>query len=310
LHLADPSAELARAFKQSNHGINHISYSPDGSRIAWSSVNMIVRIEALGSPGRSILEWDLSSLNEKVRPTERIRGLEFSSDGRLLFVAAADTLCAVELESQSLLWSYTPPRSFGFLVVSPVHLAVAGNGLIAACFDNGSIGVWREDGVLQSIWHDNDSPRVLRFTGNGTQLLGTDSFSLVVWDIDTRRRVSRVRLRDRVYAMDAPAHRPVAVLRTLSSLQIWDLNAMSVSSQVPVGAGFPVVCCHPSDTLFATSDRQCVSIIDYSGHVMDQLPISPAKVFSLAHARTSSDVVIGCNEDTPRFWSRGANAPQ
>src|SRR6185312_9893508 len=112
------------------HGINHLAYSPDGKLLACSDVRMNVRvIERSMDPGtersanpphpfsgyprpdmdptwappvefdrieKLLLTRNLFVGDDKIRPTQRIRGLEFTRDSEKLVIAAADTLHCVD----------------------------------------------------------------------------------------------------------------------------------------------------------------------------------------------------------------------
>ncbi|MFX8937935.1 hypothetical protein ABTN00_20015, partial [Acinetobacter baumannii] len=91
-------------------------------------------------------------LNPKVKPTERIRDIAFSPDGTRIYVAAADQVTAVDVESGETAWVYTAPRSFGFLIISPWSLDVSEEGEVVAAFDNGTIVSWDATGQVTHKW--------------------------------------------------------------------------------------------------------------------------------------------------------------
>jgi WD40 repeat protein len=279
-------------------GINQIAFSPDGTRCATGDTGMRVRIER---NGKTVVERDLRSTSEKARTTERVRGLGFSHDGKLLYVAAGERLRALSSDNGAEKWAYSPPRSFGFLVISPVGLATTGDQ-VAACFDNGSMAVWSPEGRMRAIWHDNDSPRYLSFLGDGNRLVGCDSFSVCVWDPATRRRLMKLRLPDRVYGLSVSPTANIAATRTLYSVQLWDLDLATMLSQVPVGQGLPIVAFHPERQWLAVADKWAVNLVDFSGRFIDRYDCGPAAVLSLAFRPDGRTLAVGGSDGQVRTF--------
>lgn len=283
-NLLTPNAD--NFFQHLSQGINQIVGAPTPNVYAYSSVQMDVVVV---KERKVCYAVNMLSESDKIRPTQRVRGLGFSSDSRLLFMAAGDEVCAVDWAAGEVLWSYVPPRSFGFMIISPIALATA-PGLIAVTFDNGSIGVWSEHGVLQSMWRHNDAPRQLAFSADGSQLIGTDSFSLTIWDWHASREVERRRLVDRAYGFAYSPKDHLIALRSLTSVEVF--AGLERLHQFPVGTGLPLVAFHPAAAAVAASDQNGVTIHDLGGAPPQRVELAD-KVLSMAFLADGKRLLIG-----------------
>jgi WD40 repeat protein len=228
--------------------------------------------------------------------------LAFSQDGSVLYLAAADTLRAIELGSGDEVWAYTPPRSFGFLIISPLWLSTSSQGDVAAAFDNGSIAVWSQEGILKSLWHHNDAPRMLDFDFQGRLLIGTDSFSLTGWDWQTRKRAFKMPMPARVYGLAVSPLVPIAATRTLHGIHLWDLEQENAIGSMPVGFGLPLLAFSPAQPLMAYTERHSVLLCDLEGHIVDQRPVQGAAIVSLSFAPDGKEIAVGCTDNQVRQW--------
>ncbi len=279
-------------------GINHLAYSPDGSLLALSDTHMCVEVRR---GDETVFSVKLATYDQKVRPTERIRGLSFTHDGKLLLIAAGDKVSAIDVERGELRWDYRPPRSFGFLIVSPIALATS-LGHVAAAFDNGSFAIWSEDGVMRALWHENDCPRYMAFLPDGDRLVGCDSFSLGVWNVQTRKREYRIKLPDRVYSLTvSPGHNTVAA-RTLHEVLLYDGDEGKLVSRLPIGAGLPLAAFHPTESVLALGDKFGVNLVTYDGTFLERLNTSDASVLSLTFTPDGEKVVAGLSDRTVQSW--------
>jgi WD40 repeat protein len=287
-HLA-PEPDLNRPLTHQVLGINNVAYSPDGDLLATSDVQMNVVVRR---NDHVVVERNLRSELDKVRPTERVRGLAFSSTGEMVFVAAADTVYAISCHTGDTVWSYQPPRSFGFLVISPVALT-AMNGHVAASFDNGSVAVWDEAGNLRCLWQDNDAPRHFAFGWDGKQLVGTDSFSLCVWGAMTRAKEIRIPLPCRAFGFAAAPSGAIVAIRTLQEISVWDVEARRVLFSVPAEPGLPVLAFHPTRPWLAVAVRNSVMLLDDRGMVLERQEVSDANILAMAFHPNDPVLALG-----------------
>ncbi len=181
------------------HGFNRVAVSADGRFIATSDVDMNIVVR---QGEEVVFDGNFGSDNDKIRPTERVRGLAFSPGGDTLYIAAGSEVAAIRTTTWMPAWYYEPPRSFGFLIVSPIALDVAATGDVAVAFDNGSIVVWDGNGTKKETIRDNDSPRWMRFVAGGSELVGSDSFSLCKWHPAERKKKSKIVPQSRIFSID------------------------------------------------------------------------------------------------------------
>lgn len=287
------SMEVRNFIGSRSLAVNQFGTGSDPSLLAWSTVSMVVTVRR---GEQTVFHRDFLSENDRIRPTQRVRGLGFSSDHRLLYVPVGDELSAWEMESGEQVWGYVPPRSWAFLIVSPVCLAV-GHGLVASAFDNGSIAVWTEDGVLQQKWNDNDAPRMCFLTSDPDVLLGSDSFSLCTWQISQHRKTWRTKLRDRAYGMDFSAEQNLIAVRGLLSIQVFRVGKSKPEHEFQTGRGLPLVAMHPHRPLVATSDVGGVTVCQVDGALVLRVPLASAPV-ALKFSQSGDELWIGCVDGT------------
>ena len=255
--------------------VNGLAYRPDGARLATADTALRV---AAREGERLIWSRSLASADPKVATAQRVRGIAYSPGGETLFVLASDGLLALDDRTGATLWSYVPPRSLGFLVISGMAIAVREDGLVAASFDNGALGAWSASGEALGLWRDVDAPRRLAFLRDG-RLLGDDSFGLSVYDVEARTRLFRTPLRDRSFGLAAARDGNVAV-RTLH--EAWQIAPSgAVFARTPVEAGLPTLAYHPFEPLLALGGERAVLLVDQDGEPVRRVEL-PTKVTSLA----------------------------
>jgi WD40 repeat protein len=275
------------------HGYNRVAVSKDSRFVATSDVDMNIVVR---ENGVIVFEWNFGSDNDKIRPTERVRGLTFSPRGDRLVIAAGSELIAIRTDRWVSEWVYEAPRSFGFLIISPIAVDVAHNGDIVAAFDNGTIVVWDAEGNKKHSFHDNDSPRWLRFVAGGEEVVGSDSFSLCRWNLNKPKKKLKIRLTDRVFAFDADEVGNAAATRSLQDIVIWDLHSREARCVIPVGVGVPVAALHPTRNLLAFSERNHVKIVDYKGECVQQRDLETTSALSMAFSPAGDELLVGCTE--------------
>jgi WD40 repeat protein len=282
------------------HGVNRITYSTDGRRRAHSDVDLWVQV---WEGDRQRYSGYFGSLNDKVRPTQRVRGLAFAPEAPLLFVAAADRVQAIDLEWGRPVWTYEPPRSFGFLIVSPLALDVDDRGRVAIAYDNGTLGVWDRDGHRLWLQTANDAPRYLKFVPRRGQIVGSDSFWISVWDAESGATVSKLSLRGRAFNLAVDEAGEFAATRGLYSCRIWHLGEGEMVADIPVGEGLPLVQFHPRRRLLALSERRGVNLVDDRGRFLTRLDTGGATVLAIAFHPEGDRIAVGCSDASIREWS-------
>lgn len=234
--------------------------------------------------------FDLTSKSDKIRPTERVRGLAFCQEDALLCVAASDKLFALRSDG-STAWSYEPPRSFGFLIISPIAVAAHGNR-VAAAFDNGSMAVFDVSGQLIKLWKDNETPRKLEITASGL-ILGSDSFSLCGWSLSSGAREFSHILSHRVFAFSAAQTKELVALRTLREVIVAEPRKNQAIARISVDPSAPVVAMSPDGERVALTVHGAVRIAEaMTGKILHEIP-SEVPVTALDFYQDSRHVLFG-----------------
>lgn len=270
-------------------GLNHLAFRPDGARLAVADTALTVEVH---EDGRLVWTRSLASINYKVVGIQRIRGLAYAPDGSTLYALGTDNLFALDGETGEPRWSYQPPRTLGFLVVSTSALAVRADGLVAASFDNGAIGLWTSEGSLRGLWKDVDTQRHMAFLPDG-RLVGDDSFGLTVFDAETRKRLGRTSLRDRAFGLAASPTGRLAV-RTLH--EAWQMSPEGeIYSRTQVEPGLPLLAFHPREPMLALGAAHAVHIVDAEGTVLERVPVEDTTVVSMTYTPDGRVLVGGAD---------------
>jgi len=249
-----------------------------------------------------VFEADVRALSDKVRPLDRIRAIEFSSDAKKLYVATGDTLRAFDLVSRTEAWRYIPPRSFGFLIVSPVAAAVSPGGKLLVATDFGNVKVLDEKGQSLGHWYHNDAPRYFSFLLNGTEIVGADGFSVSVFEAYSGRRLRWVRTRERIYGMAYAPFQGIVAVRNLHYIELLDVETLMTLERIPAPTGLPLVAFSPNGGLLAAGGKEEVMLIDMNTKKSELLPVVGARVLTLTFHPGGSTLAAGCSDGVVRFW--------
>jgi WD40 repeat protein len=278
--------------------IQSLAYSPDSRLLASGDTQRQAKI---WFQGQTIHEINLSSRQDKIRPTERIRSFVFSPLGDTLYVACGDTARAFNMTSGEMKWMFRPARSFGFLIVSPICLAVSTSGEVAMATDAGRISLWTSEGAMRSHFWDNDSPRHIAFLDE-ERVVGSDSFTLCSWKIEMGRKLTRKRLTERVYGFAAAPSAGLVAVRTIHAVEVWDMHADLLVATHPVPFGPPLIAISPDGKRIffgGTSDIIAASLEDGGSA---SIQIQGASIRSLAVRPDGKELVAGCSDGSLRFW--------
>ncbi|MDX2066330.1 MAG: hypothetical protein SFX74_11350, partial [Fimbriimonadaceae bacterium] len=252
LHSSADSGRLPVGAQIAVYGVNQIAMPPDAAWRVSATTAMELRVESTGEDASPRWSIDLTSRDQKVRPTDRVRGLIVAPDGQHVIAAVADRVLALASATGSVTWEHVPPRSFGFLVVSPTSI-VGDAARVFAAFDNGTIIEWSYEGRLNRLWHVPECPRLL---GIGLDFLyGCDGHYLNAWRVDAAEpgkppRVSRTRMPDRTFAISTAPNAHRVATRSLHTVDVWeasaDGSALTPVSRFNIGTGLPLLALHPS----------------------------------------------------------------
>lgn len=281
--------------------ITAIAFSPDGRTLASGDTERRVLVRRAGG---SPVQLDLRSADEKVRTTERMRSLAISSDGMTLFVSASDKLEAIRLDTMETYWSYAPGRFLGFLVVSPLRIALGKQGRLAVCFENGSIGVWESDGRFAALWRDREQPTHIGWLSGEDRLVGISKWQLYVWDPSHRRRVAASHLTDDdpLHGLSVHPSEPLALVRTLHRLRLVNLETMEMLFDEKAPVGLPIAAIQPGTGAIAIANEHRVQLMDLSGRWIDELDLIDARVTCVSWSPDGSQLAVGSSDLAVRVF--------
>ncbi len=292
-------SDLPESFVAHDAPVQTVRFSPSGRMLATADTNVQIKI---WRDGEVLFTIDPASHQDKVRPLERVRAIEFSPDEKYVYVTASDTLLAFDVASGKLAWDYTPPRFLGFLIAVPQAVAVSSTGLVATAFDYGSIATFTPDGQQLYYRHDNWAPRMMGFSPHGKALVGSDRFNLCVWDAETGSLAHRWRLDHKVFAMAVSHSEPLVATRELRTMTLWDIDTLKKLCELPAGIGLPLLAFSPTERVLATGEKTRIRLVNLECKKVRDLGAEDSTVLALTFSPDGRQVVGGCSDHRVRFW--------
>jgi WD40 repeat protein len=279
-----------------------IRFSPSGRYMATGDTELQIKI---WENGKEVIHIDPRSGDDKIRPTENIRGIEFAADESLVYVAASDTVNAYSLEpGVGLVWRYRPPRHFGFLIVSPQSLAALPENRLAVSFDYGSMAALGPDGYPIFRVGENYAPRRLGYSALTQNLVGADAFNLCVWSAKTGQRLHRWVLDHKAYGMAVSPTDSLVVVRGLHTLSIYDFEQFERVCEVPAGEGLPSLAFSPVEPILASGEKNRVRLIDSECRGVQDFYTEDRNILTVAFSPDGTKVVAGCSDGQVVSWYR------
>lgn len=250
---------------------------------------------------------DLSARSPKAKTVDRIRSIAFAPDGTQFYVASGPNVTAFQTDSGRRLWSFGLPRFLGFLIACPLSLDVDQHGRLAVANDNGTFGLRDHYGRKLRTWKHNAAPRWIAFSNDGQLLLGSDSFSLRGWDVETGELVRGYNLSERVYCLAASKAMPLMAARTLHSIQVFSIDSDSPVCLHPVEPGMPLVTFAERAPLMAFNSEHGIEVVQIDEADLTRQNVIfrarlDASVLSLTFTPNADKVVAGCSDGTVRAW--------
>ena len=246
-----------------------------------------------------------SSLTSPAGKTRSVRQSGFgglhSPGGETLYAACGDKVSAISMTTAEPRWTYQPPRSFGFLIISPIALSVAGSGDVAVATDAGRMSVWTPEGAMKAHWWDNDNPRQLAFV-EGERVIGTDSFSVCTWKTTGGRKVSRRRLEERAYGFAATPDGSRICLRSIHSVEVFDIEAQTLIERYPLDFGPPLVSISDDGKRVAVGGLNDVYVYTVGQQRSVRLHVGAAAPRALKLSSDGHTAAVGCSDGNCSIW--------
>lgn len=288
------------AFMAHENPVNHVVFGTEGGLLASSDTAMFVRLWR----GREFVrEFDLRTVHEKVRPTERVRGLAFTAQEDRLLVAAGEVVASFNLSSPSTEpeWTYIAPRLFAFLIVSPTSITLSKNDDLAAAFDNGTIVVWGARGDRQAVIRHNAVPRSMAYLPDDS-LIGTDGFSVSLWRKEQRKPIWHRTSKDRIYGMMPSSDGEYLAVRKLYGTAVIEIQSGATVIEHKQGRGLPLVAFGPGTHCLAIGSQHAIDVYDIDMNTHARLGLDDAELISLTFFSDSSQIAAGCSDGQVRTW--------
>lgn len=284
------SDHAVKDLTQSTLGVNRLALGKgpfQESLVAIARTNMVL---SACRGDRPLWNRSFFTDDDKIRPTQRIRGLAISEDSQRIVIAVGNALHCIHARSGQTIWQYIPPKSFGFLITSPLALDLYADKVLVA-FDDGTMKLFNPDGDCLSSWQDNATPKYLRFI-NETVAVGSDGFHFNVWNPASGQTMRSVELGDSIYAFDAHPNQSIFVTRRLKHLEARRLEDGEVLWSHEASVGFPVLALHPTLPIIAASEGQSVIFLDLEGRTLSE-PLRVDHAISLTWEATEPVLWIG-----------------
>lgn len=299
---ASTAVELKHRLDLRGHreGVKALAISRDGQ---WMVSGDSARRVVVWKNGTAQYAFDPMPLWERWVANRRVFALEFSHDARQFFVGMTERLAAYNIESGHRTWLHKGPRMLAFLPASPVHLSLNPvSGVLAAAFDDGHVGFWDSDGTQREYWFDNDAPRQFAFTRDGSRLVGSDSFSICIWDASTHAKIARQVPDERVHALALSPADEVAASRTLYDVSVWHLETGETLGKVGIGRGAPLVKFSPTRRSLVYTEQETIKFIDFEGHSLAEHSLTGTMPLSLAFTPDGRELRVGCLDGVIRCF--------
>lgn len=242
--------------------VDHLAYSPDGEVLLASDAHSIVTAWVGSSP---LWRLDLSRRFGFPRRSGQVRAIAFSRDGDVVYIATTGRVLAVQAASGKLIWTKEMPRTWCFLVVRPNGLAVRPNGEIVCSLESGFFVVWDPAGREIARWYDNDAPRHFGLLGDGVHLLGVDRFTLALWHLDRREKLTTVESSEPIHAFGMALGRPIVATRSIDSIEVWDMQSATPILQVGIRSGRPLLAMAPHSPVLILAEEGRLHLMDFGG---------------------------------------------
>lgn len=291
-----PPLSLLHELRGHRSGVRTMVSSPDGSWLASADLGRRI---ILWKGSQPVMDFDPLPFWERFPSSRRIHAMAFSRDASRLFVAMTDQICAYEVSSGRRIWRFRPHRFLAFLANAPSCLAVnPSTGMLASSFEDGHIVFWPNEGEGQEMWFDNDAPRQLAFTRDGSKMVGTDGFSICIWDMSTHAKLAKKTPSDRIYALAVSPVAGVGAIRTLYAVSIWNLESGHETGRIGIGSGLPLLAFSEKENLLAYSERGRMTVADFECNPRGAIALDGAEALSLCFK--ADGLLVGCSDGTIR----------
>ncbi len=279
--------------------VNHVAFSPGGEHMASSDVGSNVVVWRGKTPAHRF------RLASRLRPwmPNVVRSLAFSADGSELYVAAAEKIRAFDVRNGQVRWCSRAPNMLAFLPNSPQAIAVCSGGDWVATFASGLVEQWTTYRARKARWTHNDTPRTIAILGDGKRLVGTNGYTVTMWDLETHAMIGRMDVGERVLGFAASPIRDVAALHFGTFVQILDLAENREIGAFRTPPGLPALAFSPREERIAVAEGKSVLLRDFSGRPAAEAAQSDAVALSLGYDANGRTLATGRSDGVISIWN-------
>ncbi len=267
--------------------VNHVCFSPDGGLIAASTVDREV-VVFMGS--EVVYRGNFQTEDHRLRPLDSVRSLVFSGDGQFLYIASGEILRKINLYSGAEAWARQADPNMVFLITTPVALARSGLGQIACAYADAHVELYDVNGELQSSFEHNSAPCMISFL-SGNRLVGTDRFSITVWN-SAGRLLDRAKGTRRIFAIASSEESDLVAVRSLHEVVILRASDWQQVGRADTRAGYPKMLFIEGDCL-ASIDVTGFSLLDDKGTEVRRFETPDYRPIGLAYAGGQGLAIAG-----------------
>ena len=271
-------------------GIRLLKFTSDCRRFLFADLDMNLTLATEAGP---VARFDLGSDGVKTKAMDRIHDVALSPDGRFAFVAAGLHLRCLDLDRGWEMWRYRPENMYAFLQTSPRAVGVTKNLEVFVCNDNGSMNLFRFDGLRVARWRANDTPNMVSALADGDLFVGSDGYGITVWDTQDRRRVFRMKSSVHVFGLKAFPRGQLVAVRSEVGVSVIDLNNGEVRRTWPVAPGLPYIDVSPDGSQILVGSGRGVAVYDTDGSLVREEGTDGERVITAVFHPKSGHTVAG-----------------
>lgn len=297
-----------------SHGapISRIAMDPSESRLVTADTQRDVCFWKRTKDGwTKTVDLSFRHPNDKYRALDHVRAVEFSPDGKWVYIASGEGLYLYDFDEGTLLAERDTKPMFAFLINTVQDVAVRQDGLVALSSSDGSVDLMPPDLSYPLKFKDREGPVMIGFNGAG-ELVGSDHYHLVKWDGATGKRVpltegtSRTRLifDEKVFDLAVHVSKPLVAIRTLGEVSLLDTNRLELVASAAVGVGLPRIAWSHDGQGLASLEHERVVMYSLSLEILHSMELD-ADSHPVGLRAIKGGWLVGLSDGNLVEWRRG-----
>jgi WD40 repeat protein len=322
-----PDTSAITCVAMTGDGVNVVAGSADGNVYFWDVVKGAltrrVRVTkdevpiaaiALAPDGNIMVVNDGTILHfwslERSAELGRIENLDLSVGHTIDFSPDSRIFAAVEYEGNIHLWDGRTTKKLRMIRHERgiTGVAFSPDGINIGAVGLQSVGVWEvATGRPVTIFPFAGSAYCLCFSPNGRILAaGGENGSLLVWSLDSNRRIRALKARDRIRTLAFSPDGKVLAAGAERVIRLWEIESGNAIGLYPVHSlRIDDLAVHPHVNAIATAsvDKTIRLWQADTGRPLRTVPVPQDEFFAIALGRTKNVAVTGDRRGVVRFWN-------